>query len=130
MFEDSRAFFLPKSNPLRRALIWRGKTKLIARPGRGGLFRRGREDQPRLPLTVSTVMPGVVIRSGAVVTRAIVGEDSVVSAGCIVGAEAREGESNLIALVGQHTELPENFVVKPGDQIDSDMLRLERSLNV
>ena len=54
----------------------------------------------------------------------------MVSAGCIVGAEEKEGESNLIALVGQHTVLPENFVVKPGDQIDSDMLRLERSLNV
>ena len=63
-------------------------------------------------------------------TRAIIGEDSVVSAGCVVGAEAKEGENSLIALVGQHTELPENFVVNPGDQIDGDMLRLERSLDV
>ncbi len=86
--------------------------------------------EPGAVIRDSVIMPGAVIKGGAVVTRAIVGEDSVVSAGCVVGKEACEGEDNLIALVGQHTELPENFVVKPGDQVDSDMLRLERSLNV
>ncbi len=86
--------------------------------------------EPGAVVRDSVIMPGAVIRSGAVVTRAIVGEESVISGGCVVGSEAKEGDDNLIALVGQHTELPENFVVKPGDQVDSDMLRLERSLNV
>ena len=75
-------------------------------------------------------MPGAVIKSGAVVTRAIVGEDSVINAGCVVGRPEAPGEDNRIALVGQHTVLPENFVVNPGDQIDSDVLRLERSVDV
>ena len=78
----------------------------------------------------SVIMPGAVIKSGAVVTRAIVGEDSVINAGCVVGRPEAPGEDNRIALVGQHTVLPENFVVNPGDQIDSDVLRLERSVDV
>lgn len=78
----------------------------------------------------SAVMPGAVIKSGAVVTRAIIGEDSVISAGCRVGRPEIPGEDNRIALVGQRTVLPESFVVNPGDQIDSDVLRLERSVDV
>ena len=78
----------------------------------------------------SAIMPGAVIKSGAVVTRAIVGEDSVISSGCVVGRPEAPGEDNRIALVGYHTVLPENFVVNPGDQIDSDVLRLERSVDV
>ena len=80
-------------------------------------------------VTDSVIMPGVTVKKGAVVTRAIVAEESVVSSGCVVGKPEVEGEDNLIALVGQHTVLPQNFVVNPGDQVDSDTLRLERSLD-
>ena len=43
MLEDSRAFFLPKSNPLRRALIWKKKNEIVkSLPGYpAGFFKRG-----------------------------------------------------------------------------------------
>ena len=75
----------------------------------------------------SVIMPGVVVRAGAVIHRAIVGENSDITGGAQVGRPYAEGEENAIALVGQNTVLPENFVVNPGDQIDSDVLALERS---
>ena len=75
----------------------------------------------------SVIMPGVVVRAGAVIHRAIVGENSDITGGAQVGRPYDEGEENAIALVGQNTVLPENFVVNPGDQIDSDVLALERS---
>ena len=78
-------------------------------------------------VTDSVIMPGTVIRSGATVTRAIVGESSDITGGAVVGAPFKEGADNPIALVGQNTVLPENFVVRPGDQIDADVLALERS---
>ena len=75
----------------------------------------------------SVIMPGVVVRAGAVIHRAIGGENSDITGGAQVGRPYDEGEENAIALVGQNTVLPENFVVNPGDQIDSDVLALERS---
>ena len=78
-------------------------------------------------VTDSVIMPGTVIRSGARVTRAIIGESSDITGGAVVGAPYEEGADNSIALVGQNTVLPENFIVRPGDQIDADVLALERS---
>jgi glucose-1-phosphate adenylyltransferase len=73
----------------------------------------------------SVVMPGARILSGASLTHAIVGENSVVTARCIVGADPVEGKPLSIALVGQDTVLPEGYVVKPGDQVDADALAIE-----
>ena len=63
----------------------------------------------------SVIMPGTVIKAGAVVRRAIVSEDCVISAGCVVG----EAQGD-IALIGQDTTLPEGFVVKAGEQVDTE----------
>ena len=57
----------------------------------------------------------------------MVGENSDITGGALVGRAYEEGADNLIALVGRNTILPENFVVNPGDQIDADVLALERS---
>jgi glucose-1-phosphate adenylyltransferase len=73
----------------------------------------------------SVVMPGARILSGAVLTHAIVGENAVVTARCIVGADPVEGKPLSIALVGQDTVLPEGYVVRPGDQVDADALAIE-----
>ena len=59
----------------------------------------------------SVIMPGARIEKGAVVRRAIVAENAVVSAGARVGEE--EG---LIAVVGQDAVVPENAVVTAGEQ--------------
>ena len=63
----------------------------------------------------SVIMPGTVIKAGAVVRRAIVSENCVISAGCVVG----EAQGD-IALIGQDTTLPEGFVVKAGEQVDTE----------
>ena len=59
----------------------------------------------------SVIMPGAIIRKGAVVRRAIVAENAEILGGCRVGEE--EG---LIAVVGQSVTVPENTVVKAGEQ--------------
>ncbi|MBR4360308.1 MAG: glucose-1-phosphate adenylyltransferase [Clostridia bacterium] len=59
----------------------------------------------------SVIMPGARIEKGAVIRRAIVAENAVVSAGARVGEE--EG---LIAVVGQDAVVPENAVVTAGEQ--------------
>ena len=74
----------------------------------------------------SIVMPGARVESGAVVDHAIIGENSVVRPGCRVGEDL--GATVRIALVGENTVLPQDFVVKPGDQIDNDALSQERSV--
>ncbi len=76
----------------------------------------------------SVIMPGTTVKAGAVVYRAIVAENAVVSENCVVGnPEDPECE---IALVGQSTVLPAGFNVKPGEQVDVDVLALERSADV
>ena len=63
----------------------------------------------------SVVMPGTHIESGAVVRRCIISED------CVISKDARVGEAEGdIALIGQDTTLPEGFVVKAGEQVDSE----------
>ena len=76
----------------------------------------------------SVIMPGTTIKAGAVVYRAIVAENAVVSENCVVGNP--EDPDCEIALVGQSTVLPVGFTVKPGEQIDVDVLTLERSADV
>jgi glucose-1-phosphate adenylyltransferase len=73
----------------------------------------------------SVVMPGARILSGATLTHAIVGENAVVTARCVVGADPVEGKPLSIALVGQNAVLPEGYVVKPGDQVDAGALLAE-----
>ena len=63
----------------------------------------------------SVILPGSRIEAGAVVRRAIVSGDCVITANCKVGEE--EGD---IALIGQSTTLPEGYVVKAGEQVDTD----------
>jgi len=62
-------------------------------------------------------MPGTRIESGAVVRRCIVAENCVITDGCIVG----EAEGD-IALVGQDTVLPKNYIVHAGEQIDNSII--------
>ena len=61
----------------------------------------------------SVIMPYARIEAGAVVRRAIVAENCVVSAGCVVGEANGD-----IALVGQDTALPEGCRVLAGEQVD------------
>ena len=63
----------------------------------------------------SVLMPGTRVEAGAIVRRCIVAEDCVISKDCKVGEE--QGD---IALIGHATVLPEGFVVKAGEQVDTD----------
>lgn len=63
----------------------------------------------------SVIMPGTRVESGAVVRRSIISENCVISSDCVVGE--LQGD---IALIGQDTTLPEGFVVKAGEQVDTD----------
>lgn len=63
----------------------------------------------------SVIMPGTRVESGAVVRRSIISENCVISSDCKVGE--LQGD---IALIGQDTTLPEGFVVKAGEQVDTD----------
>ena len=62
----------------------------------------------------SVIMPGTRVESGAVIRRSIVSENCVISSDCVVGGT--EGD---IALIGQDTTLPEGYVVKAGEQVDT-----------
>ena len=66
----------------------------------------------------SVIMPGTRIESGAVIRRSIVSGNCSIGADCQVGEE--EGD---IALIGQDTVLPDGFVVKAGEQIDTDEIK-------
>ncbi len=65
----------------------------------------------------SVIMPGTRVESGAVIRRAIVSENCVVSTDCRVGEATGD-----IALIGQSTALPEGYVVKAGEQVDTDII--------
>ena len=65
----------------------------------------------------SVIMPGTRIESGAVVRRSIVSENCVINTDCVVGE--LEGD---IALIGQDTTLPVGYVVKAGEQVDTDVI--------
>ena len=61
-------------------------------------------------------MNGAVICKGARIRRAIVSENAVVGPDSVVGGNGR------IAVVGPETTLPEYSVVKPGEQVDTEVL--------
>ena len=68
----------------------------------------------------SVLFAGVNIASNAIVEdsvirRSIVSENCVISSDCVVGE--LEGD---IALIGQDTTLPEGYVVKAGEQVDTE----------
>ena len=63
----------------------------------------------------SVIMPGTRVESGAVIRRSIVSENCVINTDCVVGE--LEGD---IALIGQDTTLPVGYVVKAGEQVDTD----------
>ena len=65
----------------------------------------------------SVIMPNTKIESGAVVRRAMVAENCVITKGCVVGES--EGD---IALIGQDTVLPENYIVHAGEQVDGNVI--------
>ena len=64
----------------------------------------------------SVIMNGAVICKGARIRRAIVSENAVVGPDSVVGGNGR------IAVVGPETTLPEYSVVKPGEQVDTEVL--------
>lgn len=65
----------------------------------------------------SVIMPNTVIKANAVIRRAMVSENCIISEGCKVGDA--EGD---IALIGQDTVLPKDYVVHAGEQIDNSVL--------
>ena len=66
----------------------------------------------------SVIMPGTCIEAGAVVRRTIVSE------GCVISKNSQVGEAEGdIALIGQETALPEGFVVKAGEQVDTEEIK-------
>ena len=65
----------------------------------------------------SVIMPNTTIKAGAIIRRAIVAENCVIGENAIVGAEMGD-----IALIGQDTQLPANYTVSAGDQVDTDII--------
>lgn len=61
----------------------------------------------------SVVMPWVQVGRGVQVTRAIIAENAVLEAGCVIG-----GSEGGIAVVGQGVRLPAGTVVQPGEQYE------------
>lgn len=62
----------------------------------------------------AVIMPRVRIARGAQVRRAIVAEDALIGAGCVIGEE-----NGGIAVIGQGAVLPPGTVVKAGAQVDA-----------
>ena len=65
----------------------------------------------------SVVMPGVVIESGAIVRHAILGENSKVCRGAVVGGKFGPKEKKKISVMGKDTVLEVNGVLQPGEMI-------------
>ena len=74
----------------------------------------------------SVIMPNTTVRRGAVVRRAMIAENCDIGPGAVVGSA--DGEQGDISLVGKDTELPAGYLVKPGEQIDNDIIS-EREAN-
>ena len=58
-------------------------------------------------------MPDTTIKAGAIVRNAIIGENSCISSGAVVGGLA--GETQRISVVGHRTTVPENHLVPAGE---------------
>ena len=65
----------------------------------------------------SVVMPGVVIESGAIVRHAILGENSKVCRGAVVGGTFKPKEKKKISVMGKDTVLAVNAVLQPGEML-------------
>ncbi len=65
----------------------------------------------------SVVMPGVVIEPGAIVRHAILGENSKVCRGAVVGGTYTAGEEKKISVIGKDAVLQANTVLLPGEMM-------------
>ena len=65
----------------------------------------------------SVVMPGVVIEPNAIVRHAILGEDSKVCKGAVVGGAFAEGEEKKISVTSKDAVVEANTVLLPGDML-------------
>ena len=65
----------------------------------------------------SVVMPGVVIEANAIVRHAILGEDSKICKGAVVGGAFAEGEKKEISVVSKDAVVEANTVLLPGDML-------------
>ena len=65
----------------------------------------------------SVVMPGTVIEPGAIVRHAILGENSKICRGAVVGGAFSAGEERSISVTGKDTVLQSNTVLLPGEMI-------------
>ena len=65
----------------------------------------------------SVVMPGAVIESGAIVRHAILGENSRVCRGAVVGGAYGPKEKKKISVTGKDTVVESNTVLLPGEMI-------------
>jgi glucose-1-phosphate adenylyltransferase len=69
-------------------------------------------------------MPGTIVKSGAKVEYAIVGENCVVESGARIGVSPEQVENRDdwgIAVVGHNVTISGNAVVKPKDIISENM---------
>ncbi len=65
----------------------------------------------------SVVMPGAVIESGTIVRHAILGENSRVCRGAVVGGTFAPDEKKQISVTGKDTVVAPNTVLLPGEMI-------------
>ena len=65
----------------------------------------------------SVVMPGAVIEPGAIVRHAILGENSYISRGCVVGGTFGPKEKKKISVTGKDTAMEPNAVLLPGEML-------------
>ena len=65
----------------------------------------------------SVVMPGAVIEPGAIVRHAILGENSYISRGCVVGGTFGPKEKKKISVTGKDTAMAPNSVLLPGEML-------------
>jgi len=65
----------------------------------------------------SVIMPGAVIESGAIVRYAILGEDSKVCRGAVVGGTFRKNEKKKISVTQKNAVVAENTVLLPGEML-------------
>ena len=65
----------------------------------------------------SVVMPGAVIESGAIVRHAILGENSKVCRGAVVGGAYAPGEKKKISVTSKDSVVEMNTVLLPGEMV-------------
>ena len=65
----------------------------------------------------SVVMPGVVIESDAIVRHAILGENSHISQGCVIGGAFSREDTKQISVTSKGAVLEANTVLLPGEML-------------